>query len=79
MCESGFVWMIPERAPLLHGTVIVMVAAVVVTLISSLGLRKLADESLENISEDEKQKAFLRNYGKAFSVFPCPCRFHIGV
>ncbi|NQU24237.1 MAG: hypothetical protein HQ567_23390 [Candidatus Nealsonbacteria bacterium] len=55
MCESGFVWMIPmELNPLLHGTVIVMVAAIVMTLISGLGLRKLAGESSDWVAVGQR-------------------------
>lgn len=45
LCESGFVWLLPQQAPWLHRSVILMVAAVAMTLLSGMGLRRLLGES----------------------------------
>jgi len=41
LSEIGFVWLVPQQAPWMHRGVIVMVAAVLMTLVASLGLSRL--------------------------------------
>jgi len=48
LCELGCVWLVPQREPSwvwLHRSVVLMVAAVVMTLVAGLGLRRLLPET----------------------------------
>lgn len=48
LSELGFVWLVPQREPSwlwMHRSVVLMVAAVVMTLVASLGLRRLLPET----------------------------------
>jgi hypothetical protein len=52
--EIGFVWLVPDQAPWLHRSVILMVAAVVMTLVAGLGLRQLLPETSDWITSGRR-------------------------